>query len=148
MFRDSLEISEKHLKELIGLIEQRERILRDNLDKILDDQVKWENKLLLISEDEFGSDSENPEVISIEKEIMKLERDKRQEEVSFWQDVSRLRLMIAEAMREKKAEERKIGILSEGGNGLSQNPDSGRDNTQKVSESYIINVLDNYESTG
>lgn len=112
VFRDNLDISTKHFKEIVGLIREREVLFIENLKRIVNDQIKWENKLLVISEDNFGEASESPVVISVEKEIMKLERDKRQEEVLFWQDTSKLRLMISEALKDQKSQERKVSLLS------------------------------------
>lgn len=148
IFLENLDISKKHLKEIIGLIQERETLFKENVRRIVQDQVKWENKLLVISEDNFGESSGNKAIIDIEKEIMKLEKGKRQEEVTFWQDVSRLRLMIAESLREQKSGERKVSLMSSFGDNDSSSPEiSPTSSSSTPGADYIIPMAERYIAT-
>jgi hypothetical protein len=51
LFLDDLEISRKHLQEIVGLIGERERIFGDNVKIIVDSQLKWETKRLRLTSD-------------------------------------------------------------------------------------------------
>jgi hypothetical protein len=76
---------------------------------------------------------------------MNLEREKRREDVTFWQDITKLRLMLAEALREEKSAERKASLLS-GIDGTGAifpdgNPGAAQDAPKTI---YYIPMASNY----
>lgn len=105
---------ENSIENVLGMIYERKQILYDHSKQIDYNSSKIKSRLFEIIDFRTGI---NPNIDklrgNIEKEISNFEREKRMEEISCWQDVTRLKTDLREILETWSHEKQKESLLNE-----------------------------------
>ena len=111
MFNEELELSKIKIDEIAMQLQKRQEIKDENISNIQQYQMSWETKLMNEKRMVSGLYGING-IDALDESVIEMEEQKRKEEVTFWKDISDLRLKLVDAIREYKDCLRKAEMLS------------------------------------
>jgi len=116
-FLPQIEDKLQFLRESIAEVEEQLGLRKEQKQALIDDidQQICEVKSSIYALDHFG-DMRNPPQMNqrrnhLEKEIKKLEREKRQQELDYWRDITALQKELRQLKKEYRAVKRSTGAL-------------------------------------
>lgn len=101
------------LDDVIGQIQRRYEIYRENMDQIERAKCYTHSSLLAVIAHRGNVDMNGREAYSLTKNVNELYEQQRDERVRLWQDVSKLRLLLPENAQNYLSSYRKLSILED-----------------------------------
>jgi hypothetical protein len=101
------------LDDMIGQIQRRYEIYRENMDQIERAKCYTHSSLLAVIAHRGNVDMNGREAYSLTKNVNQLYEQQRDERVRLWQDVSKLRLLLPENAQNYLSSYRKLSILDD-----------------------------------
>jgi hypothetical protein len=113
MISDRKSTSWLGLDDLIGQIRKRYEIFERNLYEMQLSKCAAANALFSMEADRGSVPADSKERYALDKRLQQIYQEEREERVTLWQDVSRLRLSMAEAAQLYLSAYRKVRLLDD-----------------------------------
>jgi hypothetical protein len=113
MISDRKNTSWLGLDDLIGQIRKRYEIFDRNLYEMQLSKCAAANALFSMEADRGSVPADSKERYALDKRLQQIYQEEREERVTLWQDVSRLRLSMAEAAQLYLSAYRKVRLLED-----------------------------------
>ena len=117
LFSEKTKIAKVSAIQLLSLIRERKLLKERSLEKISNDTDDCRTRILNIRQSDYASDEEyfhaSQSRESLENKILELRKEKREAELSCWQDIVMLRKELLISMLDYKSNVSKKKLLSQ-----------------------------------